>query len=279
MNVSHHSNITFGTNLPGAFSKIEVGISKACNLRCSYCPNSLIKGQSKEQLMPIQLFEKILNDLKDIDYDDIIMFHRYNEPLLAPVEAYIRKAKSMLKNIETELFTNGTLLNTERLKSLKAAGIDTIVVTQHTPKGFMDKLTEIPDKLLDGVFVRYNDEVVLMNRAGALTNIPNEISANAPCAVVSRSMSVETDGTVSLCCDDFDSQINWGSVTKKSISEIWTNEKFVKTREMLMQGIRKFPLCQKCSRSSTPVDNWRRLPESNAALFRKKLLQKQGKHT
>lgn len=263
-------NPSFGTTIKGFPTTIELGISKNCNLRCSYCPNSFLKERTPDIVMPMKLFKKVIKDLKAIDYDGIFHFHRFNEPLLVDVEKYIKKAKKVLPKIRTELFTNGTLLTKERLASLKKTPLDKIIVTQHTPKGFIDGLDEIPDELLKNVDVKYGDELLLINRAGVLKNTDG--SLQEPCYCIGTNLAIDSDGKVPLCIDDYHRQIVLGDVHNETIEQIWNKPLFVKIRETLAKGNRKdIAVCKTCDRNE---DN-RILSadlRKNSALYRKRLL-------
>lgn len=244
-------NLSFGAKLRNFVKMIEVEVNKNCNLKCGYCPNSLIKGKEPEQLMQQDLFRKILLDLKEIKYAGKMAFHRYNEPLMANVEEYIKMTKTLVPEITTELFTNGSLLSTKRLQTLHEAGIDKIIVTQHTPKGFIDKLLTIPDRLLKNIDVKYGSELKLSNRAGILSNIkdPVENVSQMTCKRPSNTMIIDVKGNVLICCDDYHRTTQMGNVNDKSIKEIWNSPKYKKIRESIAKGYRHIlKLCQKCNR-------------------------------
>lgn len=264
------NNVSFGTIIPGFPTTIELGISKNCNLRCSYCPNSFLKETTPDLVMPMGLFEKVLNDLKAIDYDGIFHFHRFNEPLLVTVEKYIAKAKDILPKIRTELFTNGTLLTKERLESLKDTPLDEIIVTQHTPRGFIDKLDKIPDELLKNVDVKYGEELRLINRAGVLRN--PDCSLQEHCYCINTSLAIDSNGEVPLCIDDYHRQIVLGDVHNETIEQIWNSPLFGQIREILARGNRKdIAVCRNCDRTEGNRILSTNLSK-NSALYRKHLL-------
>lgn len=269
--------LNFGNTQKSFLEIVEVGISKNCNLRCGYCPNKFLKRNPTDEIMPNSLFKKILKNLQKINFEGILTFHRYNEPLLAKnplVEDYIKIARKYLPKASAELSTNGSLLNVSRLKDLKTAGINKIIVTQHTPKGFLDKLDKIPDDLLENVYVRYGEELTLLNRAGIVNNIENTI--NQPCYYVNESIAINSNGIVSLCADDYYSKFKLGDLNKESIETIWYKPSVVKIREELNKGNRNFFIsCQKCDRVAEKRQKGKDF-SSYEALYRKKLLLDTG---
>ena len=60
---------------------IEIEIFSYCNRVCWFCPNSFIDRRSSNTEMQDVHYEKIINDLADIEYDGELTYSRYNEPL------------------------------------------------------------------------------------------------------------------------------------------------------------------------------------------------------
>lgn len=268
---SHYIN--FGTSAKSFLEVVEVGVSKNCNLKCGCCTNIFLKKKTSDQIMPIPLFEKILADLKSINFQGRFTFHRYNEPLLVNVEEYIKLAKKHLPNISAELYTNGSFLNAKRLESLQQTPVDKILVTQHTKKGFIDRLNTIPDELLNRVDVKYEDELSLVNRAGELGEI--EKTLNDPCYAVEKCFVINSDGKVPICVDDAHAKIVLGDVNKEGIEEIWNKPSVTRLREELTHGNRKLlKLCANCDR--TKEKRQAQDFSKNSALYRKQLLIETG---
>lgn len=254
---------------------VEVGVSQACNLRCSYCPNTFLKGKNPDQVMPIDLFRKILENLQRINFKGRFTFHRYNEPLKVGVEKYIDLVKKELPDVSAELSTNGSLLDAERLRSIHQTGVDKIIVTQHTKKGFIDKLAEIPDELLDRVSVKYGSELQIINRGGAIEKAQGTANTN-PCYYIESSLVVNSNGEVPLCVDDYYSSVILGDIKTETIEEIWNKPSFVDLRHKLLQGNRhSTKICNQCDRSRetrpTNIDF-----SVNNATYRKNLLLTTG---
>lgn len=108
---------------------VEIEISSLCNRHCVYCPVAYIIR--KRELFPLDIFEKIMKELAEINYSGGLAFHQYNEPLLEYEHLCkcIEVAKKYNKNIRLELYTNGDLLTKQKLRELRQLGIDRLVVT------------------------------------------------------------------------------------------------------------------------------------------------------
>lgn len=268
--------ISFGTTLEGFPKTAEIGISRICNLKCPYCPNYFLKEKLPDTIMPMSLFEKILNNFKSIGFDGFIHFHRFNEPSKVNVEEYIRKTKEILPKAITELFTNGTLLNKERLESLQKTPLDKIIVTQQkgVKNGFIDRLKEIPDDLLGNVETKYWDELNLVNRAGVIERLKEPLSE--PCYSIHTTFAVDSDGIVPICIDDYYRQVILGDLKQETIEEIWNKPSSRELIEKLDKGDRKdISVCKDCDRT---LDNRASNADlsKNSALYRKHLLIKTG---
>lgn len=110
---------------------VEIEISSQCNRSCSYCPKRL--AEREKELFPMDLFVKIMGELKEIGYFGAIAFHQYNEPLME--YDYLLECMATAKRINPksrlELYTNGDYLTKKRYKELRKAGLNRLVITCH----------------------------------------------------------------------------------------------------------------------------------------------------
>ncbi len=69
-----------------------------------------------------------------------------------------------------------------------------------------------------------------------------------PCHYLWTSLSIYWDGTVPLCCLDYDAKVILGNVNVESVEEIWKKEKFNRIRTLHIARKReKIPLCKNCT--------------------------------
>lgn len=270
---SYAKKISFGTNFANFPERVAISINKSCNLKCSYCPNSLTDLKNREYLMPMELFKKILGHLKEINFDGIFYFHRYNEPLATiKAESYIEEVNKNIPNANTTLYTNGTFLNAERLKNIQnAGGIKTIVVTEHTKENsFLDRLPGIDDELLTNIYVRRPNEINLVNRGGIFGN-QAILWGNDPCILPKTNLVINEKGLVVFCPDDFNQTVILGDLNKQTPMEVVKSEKFREISDRLEKGDRSiFSICQKCDRDSKHHDS----PRISAIEFKHKVFNK-----
>lgn len=106
-----------------------IEVSTICNAKCVYCAHSTWAG--KQENMGVELFEKILNDLKifprKIKKFDMFGF---GEPLCNPnLPALVRMAKESGVVDKVDFITNGMLFSQKNIDELIAAGTDTIRIS------------------------------------------------------------------------------------------------------------------------------------------------------
>jgi hypothetical protein len=133
-----------------AVNKIEIEPSTQCNRRCTYCPNS--KPEFAHRLTQNAFFdmgtlEKMLSDLKQIDYDNKIALVGLNEFFMHEENfRYPRLIKDFLPRSYIQIYTNGDYLDREQLERAEAAGVDLLVVSFHPQAGKPFDADEVLDR-------------------------------------------------------------------------------------------------------------------------------------
>ncbi|PWB82974.1 MAG: hypothetical protein C3F11_09105 [Methylocystaceae bacterium] len=108
-------------------SQVEIEIFSYCNRTCWFCPNSFIDRRSSNQFMREDLYLRIIDELADIEYDRVVTYSRYNEPLSDRIILErLRQARRRLPNAHLTTFTNGDYLTGEYLDELRDAGLNSI---------------------------------------------------------------------------------------------------------------------------------------------------------
>jgi radical SAM family protein/iron-sulfur cluster protein len=89
----------------------------------------------------------------------------------------------------------------------------------------------------------------LVSRIGsvAFAKIDNPKWEKTPCFLLWSQMPVWSDGTVALCCDDWDGKAPQGNLNTSTIKEIWTSKKREGLRKVHLAGkAAKIPVCAGC---------------------------------
>jgi MoaA/NifB/PqqE/SkfB family radical SAM enzyme len=117
---------------------------------------------------------------------------------------------------------------------------------EHEGEMFLEKWTGVADQAgLSGV----------VSRVGSVKTIPisNRKSKAKPCFLLWRQFPILSDGTVALCCDDWNGQGSVGNVTTQSIKELWGNQQRQTLRQLHVDGRAKdIDVCAACQDPRTP---------------------------
>jgi radical SAM protein with 4Fe4S-binding SPASM domain len=256
--------------------------SSMCNFKCKFCPTGnpkLIEDTGRWQgQMDFNLYKKIIDDLKEFDKPlKVLRLYKEGEPLLNKrFVDMVRYAKesSVVKYIDTT--TNGYLLTPERIKPILDAGLDRINIS-------VDGMSD--DQFLEFTGVKVNfkkyvenishlyeikgDCEICIKIAGDYMNIApcwpefnvedrlgvkitkgiydQPIGDVNTCPYIFYSISINSDGSASLCFLDWARKLLIGDVRKQSLKEIWEGDALFQYQIEHLRGKRKENLvCKQC---------------------------------
>lgn len=235
------------------FSDINIEINTNCNRRCTYCPNSISdRGMSKNSRhMDPAIYNKLIDELAQINYRGRISPHLFGEPLLHPELAkLITYTRTKLPKATLMIFTNGDLLSIDKFNELLSLGIDKFVISEHDRslsrqlKSLYSYVDDLPEKKRK--IKRYNivPETRLSNRGGLVS--PSQLNTIPRCAFHHNPVAIDYNGNVILCCNDFFSTMKFGNIRNERFLDIWFDKRFQKIRKELRKKRYKLPICQKC---------------------------------
>lgn len=101
----------------------------ACDARCVFCCyDSEENRKLPKKPMPMDLYQKIIDEAVTIPQINEIAFAGLAEPLMDPfIVERIKYAKQTCPEKRTEMYTNGVRLTPQRFDEIKAAGLDVLV--------------------------------------------------------------------------------------------------------------------------------------------------------
>ncbi len=70
-----------------------------------------------------------------------------------------------------------------------------------------------------------------------------------PCIPLWQNITIDVDGNIIMCCQDYESKVKFGNILKQPIKQIMNNPEFKKIREMHKNGNYSMDICKTC-------DNW-----------------------
>jgi MoaA/NifB/PqqE/SkfB family radical SAM enzyme len=94
------------------FSLISIETGAKCNRTCSFCPVSV--SPREDEWMPLEMIEKILSDLVQLDYKKRVALYSYNEPMRDErLVEIIKKFRDKLPRVCMMINTNGDYIKTQ----------------------------------------------------------------------------------------------------------------------------------------------------------------------
>lgn len=248
------------------FSWLDLSITELCNRShgspkaCRFCPRidpAVYPNQSLH--MTLGTAEKIAAELHDMRYEGAIVFCGYGEPLLHPMFETILE---MFQGLHVEIVTNGDRLNEERIVKLYEAGVAYIAVSLYDGPEQVAKFDErfarvgvakehytLRDRWYDA---SADFGLKLTNRAGTIDEgQQTEVGKYTTCYYPSYQMSVDWNGDVLLCVQDWHKKLKFGNVNTGTLLDAWTNKALHKRRMQLLAGDRSGAPCAGCNAEGT----------------------------
>jgi hypothetical protein len=133
-----------------AVNKIEIEPSTQCNRRCTYCPNSTPEFAHRlthNAFFDMGMLDKMLSELKQIDYDKKIALVGLNEFFMHEENfKYAALIKATLPKSYLHVYSNGDYLDRDMLERAERAGVDLLVLSFHPQAGKPFDVAEVVDR-------------------------------------------------------------------------------------------------------------------------------------
>jgi radical SAM protein with 4Fe4S-binding SPASM domain len=235
------------------FNQIQIMTKSGCNLKCSFCPNNYLPETDHE--MEDIVFEKIINELLQLEYSGRITLYLMNEPFRdSRLPQLVETTRNACPNARINIITNGVLPTHEDMKELFDCGLTDADISCYTnftwDKWRRFKLSNnlntnamnfnVPD------LPRY---LGMNNRGGNVPGIgsPSKVGVGY-CDRPFVQMYINSQGQSILCCSDYKYEVIMGDVKDNTLMEIWNNSKYEQYRNSLQNKIRKgLTLCERCN--------------------------------
>ena len=243
-------------------SEVEISESGMCNRKCSFCPRSDPNYNHVNEFITNQLHNKLCNELSELNYQGVIRYSGFVEPMLDKnIYNLIKSAKTVLPKSRIEMVTNGDALNKQRLKKLFDNGLDTILISVYDSEEDAINFEKLCKdlSLKDSQYVirkRYlppeeDFGITLSNRAGMMENAEFKINTlkeplKEPCYYPSYTFFMDYNGDVLMCPHDWGKKIVLGNMMKNSFLNIWNSKKAILIRKKLNNSDRNFSPCNAC---------------------------------
>ncbi len=237
------------------FNHIEVETINRCNGTCSFCPVNCKVDPREKAIMPVELFQSIVDQLEEIKYSGRFTTFSNNEPLLDErIVGFNRYARKHLPHARMHLYTNGTLMTIEKFKALVEVLDELIIDNYQQELKLIKPCVEIID------YCETHPE--LKNKVTIVLRKPNEIltsrGGDAPnrselveygkdrCVLPFKQLIIRPTGQISLCCNDALGKYTLGDASKDKLLDIWYGSRFQMVRKCLYEGRENWGNCKYC---------------------------------
>lgn len=225
---------------------IEIEIFSYCNRTCNFCPNSMDsfrQNKNEAEFLDYNVFCKFIKQLKEEEYDGVISFSRYNEPLSFSdiTKKYVEYVKKVL-GCKVVCNTNGDFLKSDNINIF-----DELTIMDYAGKGskkWIKKLTDLNCELLEQseiflkfktlekkivlVFLNFKSNATVEDRGGILKKISLPLKNNGslrqrPCYEPNYFLGIDFNGSAMVCCNmqsRFHKDYIIGNVYTNSFKEI-----------------------------------------------------------
>ena len=240
-------------------SWIELSLIDVCNRACNFCPKSDESiAPNTNQKMQMILIDKLISDLKKINYEGAFCLCGYGEPMLH--KEYIEISSKLGSLGGVEIITNGDMVNKKTLIEIYNSGTTRLLISLYDgPEQILKFKKMISECNIPENFVVLRDRwysdkidygVKLTNRVGTVKigNQPDtEDFKKKKCFYTAYQMLIDWNGDVFLCPQDWQRRQSMGNIMQTDIFDIWSGPVMSKYRRNLLKGDRNLNPCNKCN--------------------------------
>lgn len=272
---------------------IQVEMTKGCNLQCGFCGINGFqeKPNSNFEFMILGLAENLANQIEDSGWNSRIEFAMHGEPTMnedwLDIIAIFRK---VLPKHQLMMTTNGggiiksRDINGSVLSFFKNGG-DILAIDEYQGVNFCNKIRKAIDEFQldeEGISVyeyprdkkgnphqrtkskfisfiapidisKEGVHFTLTNHCGSGGELDLSMSDKL-CAKPFREISINWDGSINLCCNDFIGEFTTGNISEENLVDIWRGDRFNSVRKFLMNRERgSLRPCRGCNAKSHRV--------------------------
>ena len=242
---------------------VEINITELCNRVCSFCPRADSSVYPNQKLfISDEILNKIIDDLKKVEYRGKVSFSGFGEPLLN--KNFVKIIKNFRKNLNKDVIletnTNGDRLTPELLRELFEGGLNGLYWNLYDGP----EQIEIANKIIeasnvDASLIRLRPHWVgydsnqewglfLNNRSGAVVGdyLDGELPLRRKCFYPFYKLFIDWNGNVLFCSNDWLRKKIIGNVLSKSLGTLWLDDIWNEYRIKLLKEDRSEVPCSTC---------------------------------
>lgn len=241
-------------------SWIDLSLTELCNRSagsakpCIFCPRIDPAFYPNQKLhMPLSLVGKIGTELRELNYQGIVVLCGFGEPMLHP---QLVEVVNLLRGTRVEIVTNGDFLTARKIKVLSEAGVAYWVVSLYDGEHQVEPMNaRFAEAGCENYIIRdrWHTEadafgLKLTNRGGTVdAGIQDPVTPDRPCHYLAYQMTIDWNGDALLCPQDWHKKSKFGNLNGQSLLDIWHSSAMNKRRVRLMNGKRTDSPCNGCN--------------------------------
>jgi radical SAM protein with 4Fe4S-binding SPASM domain len=272
---------------------IQIELTTGCNLQCTFCGINGFQEKPNKNLtfMSLETAEILATQIADSGWNSRLELAMHGEPTMNPhwieIVGILRdklpnhqimvtsngggivSSKDIQGTVSSYFSNGGNILAIDEYEKVNfvkriRAGIDDFELEEQGVKvyNYPEDKDGNPHKRTKGKFLSFiapinlsdkGTHADLNNHCGSGGELNNSASTSL-CAKPFRELSINADGSINLCCNDFIGEYTCGSILNSNIEDIWNGDYFNSARKFLMDRQRDaIRPCRGCDAKSYRV--------------------------
>jgi hypothetical protein len=224
---------------------VSIELSNICNYSFIHklCPAN---GELRKKIISSKIVYQILDELGSMNFDGVLQFTAYNEPLIDPrLFSFLAYSRANIPNCYIRIYSNGFYLNEVMLAELEDIGISELDVTAYGESEW-NRLRKLEPKIPYTILMCKTAKD-LDNRLNIYKKNNLNINYEQPCDSV-MNLHIRANLKIARCCLDWKTgDLNYlGDVQNNSIFSITNNNQLINETIDLLDSKRNYNICNNC---------------------------------
>lgn len=238
------TNVKYYNSLP-LFRYIEVGLLNSCNRSCDFCP--VAHNKNKTQYMTQETFSRIIDELKELNFDGFFIISGFCEPFLHPkLKTFLKEIRNKIPKTTILVNTNGDFLNEKNILNMLDL-FDYLSISIYDGEfryNYFDKMRK-KHEIEDKIYLKKRwQEFDKNNRAGILETY-KKLPLKKPCYYPFYFLFVNWNGDIEFCPNSYSDGNVVSNLEKSSLIKTWFSDTLHNIRFNMLKNERILS-CKNC---------------------------------
>jgi radical SAM protein with 4Fe4S-binding SPASM domain len=268
---------------------IQVEFTEGCSLYCDFCGlRGIREGIGDYKFATPETIQRIAYEIKRLNWNSRIEIAMHGEPSMNPkfIELVTILRKTLPSN-QLMMTSNGSgYIKAGNIQKVFQAGLNILALDKYEGVDFVDRALKNltittndagfknweglpiydypaqpdgnPHRRIKGKMLSIVRDISIADK-GTHAKLSNHCGAASPldyskegkrCAKPFRELSINYNGDIAICCNDWRGTYACGNINKLGLDEIWQGKPFTLARKALYNGQRTFKPCLGCNATS-----------------------------